>query len=83
MIIPIRCYTCGKVVADKWNTYITLLQEEYIKQFNQDNTNTDELSEYQSNVNPGFKKKILDDMGLYRYCCRSMILTNVDMCDKI
>ena len=21
MIIPIRCFTCGKVLADKWNEY--------------------------------------------------------------
>ena len=21
MIIPIRCFTCGKVLADKWNYY--------------------------------------------------------------
>ena len=21
MIIPVRCFTCGKVLADKWNYY--------------------------------------------------------------
>ena len=21
MIIPIRCFTCGKILADKWNMY--------------------------------------------------------------
>ncbi|MBD3228260.1 MAG: DNA-directed RNA polymerase subunit N [Candidatus Lokiarchaeota archaeon] len=21
MIIPIRCFTCGKIIADKWETY--------------------------------------------------------------
>ncbi|CAH8452589.1 unnamed protein product [Schistosoma turkestanicum] len=29
MIIPIRCFTCGKVVGDKWESYIGLLQAEY------------------------------------------------------
>lgn len=28
MIIPIRCFSCGKVVGDKWETYLTLLQDE-------------------------------------------------------
>eukprot|EP00842_Homolaphlyctis_polyrhiza_P002726 jgi/Hompol1/3454/HPOL_001586-RA len=28
MIIPVRCFSCGKVVGDKWNPYITLLQND-------------------------------------------------------
>ncbi len=28
-------------------------------------------------------KKILDEVGLERYCCRSLFLTHVDMTDKI
>ena len=26
MIIPIRCMTCGKVLADKWNKYLELVK---------------------------------------------------------
>jgi hypothetical protein len=26
-IIPVRCFTCGKVVGDKWNEYLQLLTE--------------------------------------------------------
>uniref|UniRef100_A0A5S6QLJ0 DNA-directed RNA polymerases I, II, and III subunit RPABC5 n=1 Tax=Trichuris muris TaxID=70415 RepID=A0A5S6QLJ0_TRIMR len=26
---PIRCFTCGKVIGNKWETYLTLLQAEY------------------------------------------------------
>ncbi|EXX54179.1 uncharacterized protein OCT59_027372 [Rhizophagus irregularis] len=29
MIIPIRCFTCGKVLANKWNHYQTMLESEY------------------------------------------------------
>ena len=29
MIIPIRCFTCGKVVGNKWESYLGLLQAEY------------------------------------------------------
>ena len=31
MIIPIRCFTCGKLIADKWLEYEEQLQEEYNK----------------------------------------------------
>ena len=24
-IIPIRCFSCGKVIGDKWNAYLALL----------------------------------------------------------
>ena len=27
MIIPIRCFTCGKVIGNKWNRYLQLLNE--------------------------------------------------------
>lgn len=27
MIIPVRCYTCGKVVGNKWPSYQRLLTE--------------------------------------------------------
>lgn len=29
MIIPVRCFTCGKVIANKWETYLSLLQADY------------------------------------------------------
>jgi hypothetical protein len=29
MIIPVRCFSCGKVVGDKWDQYLNLLQQNY------------------------------------------------------
>lgn len=29
MIIPIRCMSCGKVIGDKWDSYLELLQRDY------------------------------------------------------
>jgi len=58
MIIPVRCFTCGKVVGNKWEKYLEL-KEEY-----------DE-------------KIALDKLNLNRYCCRRMILTHVELIDKI
>lgn len=31
MIIPIRCFTCGKVIADKWESYVTLISQEKLE----------------------------------------------------
>lgn len=27
MIIPIRCFTCNKLIADKWETYQQLIKD--------------------------------------------------------
>lgn len=28
MIIPVRCFSCGKVVGDKWETYLSYLEDD-------------------------------------------------------
>ncbi|KCV67867.1 DNA-directed RNA polymerase I, II, and III subunit RPABC5 [Fonticula alba] len=58
MIIPVRCFTCGKVIGDKWEPYRELLQ----------------------NNKPG---DALDMLELRRYCCRRMLLTHVDLIEKL
>jgi DNA-directed RNA polymerase I, II, and III subunit RPABC5 len=60
MIIPVRCFTCGKVVANKWEKYQELL----------------ETNEYEKN-------EILDILDLKKYCCRRMILTHVELIEKL
>ncbi|KAH0615053.1 uncharacterized protein LAJ45_02041 [Morchella importuna] len=59
MIIPIRCFSCGKVVADLWERYLQLLEE---------------------NVTEG---DAMDQLGCKRYCCRRMIMTHVDLIEKL
>ena len=27
MIIPVRCFTCGKVIGDKYNKYLELIDQ--------------------------------------------------------
>ena len=60
MIIPVRCFTCGKVVGNKWEKYQELL----------------ETNEYEKN-------EILDILDLKKYCCRRMILTHVELIEKL
>ena len=30
MIIPVRCFTCGKVMGNKWNKYLDLIDKENV-----------------------------------------------------
>ncbi len=55
MIIPIRCWGCGKPIAHLWEKYKERVQK---------------------GENP---KKVLDDLGIERYCCRAAFLGQVDL----
>ncbi|MEM3403898.1 MAG: DNA-directed RNA polymerase subunit N [Nitrososphaeria archaeon] len=59
MMFPIRCFTCGALIADKYR-------------------------EYKKRVNMGEDSgKVLDELGVKRYCCRRMFISNVDIIDQI
>jgi len=66
MIIPVRCFTCGKIIADVFEEY-KKRYEEYKKIVESGETPKET------------PKQILDDLGLDKYCCRRMILTHVDL----
>nr|VDC76687.1 unnamed protein product [Brassica rapa] len=111
MIIPVRCFTCGKVIGNKWDTYLDLLQADY----------TEGLCMYMIDLflnfcywyfdsvvcisslifSPlcvklqhdftfsnwfmffGICRDALDAIGLVRYCCRRMLMTHVDLIEKL
>ena len=76
MIIPIRCFTCGKVIADKW--------EDYKKLKTKHNHNKDEDTVINiSNVKKTPEGKTLDDLNIKRMCCRRMFLGQIDLIDII
>lgn len=76
MIIPVRCFTCGKVIADKVDYYN--LEVEKLKNSNKKNTN-----EMYKDFDKIHSKQILDDLGLTRYCCRRNLIANVDLMEII
>lgn len=44
----------------------------------------DKFEEFDRRVASGEEpKKVLDDLGIKRYCCRSVLLTSVDLMDEI
>ena len=58
MIIPIRCFSCGKPIGH--------LYEEY----------SEKASKGENS------KKVLDSLGIERYCCRSVFLSHVELIDN-
>ena len=87
MIIPVRCFTCNNMIGDKWNPYIKLVLKE--KQKSNKHTATEDLDiEYIAvdkgkDVEKSIEGKVLDKLGLHKYCCRRMMLGNVHLISYI
>jgi DNA-directed RNA polymerase subunit N len=82
MIIPVRCYTCGEILADKWIPYITAVQNDKNSEEGKINPETDLLElKYidikNSTPEKSIEGKVLDELELHKYCCRRMMLGNV------
>ncbi len=59
MIIPVRCFSCGKPLGHLY-------------------------AEYKARVEKGEDPaKVMDDLGLRRYCCRGLFLGHVDLLDTV
>jgi len=76
MIIPIKCFTCGHVLADKYNYYKKAVAFEKTKQ-GEDVNKVIYLT--QNNIKKTIEGKVLDDLGLTKMCCRRHFLTHVDI----
>ena len=88
MIIPMKCYTCGKNMADKWVPYITSVQNEknaYSGEVNEsDKLELKYIDVSKPNMpEKSIEGKILDEMNLHRYCCRRMMLGNVHIISSL
>ncbi len=59
MIIPIRCFSCGKPIAHLWEEF---------------------KARVEAGEEPG---KVLDELGLERYCCRAMFLGHEDLLEIV
>ncbi|MEM2094917.1 MAG: DNA-directed RNA polymerase subunit N [Candidatus Bathyarchaeia archaeon] len=59
MMIPVRCFTCGALIGDKWELFAQRVR------------------------NGEEPNSVLNDLGLTRYCCRRMLLSNIDVIDEV
>jgi len=69
MINPV-CQSCGCLLADKEIDY-----EEGSKKINNSKISDKEKAKQ--------KKKLLDDLGLKRYCCRLRMITSINQAELI
>lgn len=86
MIIPIRCFTCGNPLSDKWQAFVDIVNTEKSNKNIQNNSNNNNLNiEYLNYNNPtkSLEGETLDNLELHRYCCRRMILTNIQLTSVI
>lgn len=76
MIIPVKCFTCGKVLADKYRYF----QEEVRKEKKDNNLDEDSVIYLtKENTSKTAEGIILDKLNLTRMCCRRHMLTHVDI----
>ena len=71
MIIPIRCYTCNRIVAGKWLSYV-----DKVKANGGDPKELEYLTTTTTKTAAG---KALDELGLTRPCCRALFLGHVNL----
>lgn len=78
MLPPIRCFTCGKVVADQYDFYLREVQR--LEAEAAEKKNADAPPKHFEGILTG---SIMDKLGLKRYCCRRMMLGIEDMMEVI
>jgi DNA-directed RNA polymerase subunit N (RpoN/RPB10) len=83
MIIPVKCFTCGMVLANKYRYYIEEVRKRKLaKQVNVDggSSNIDKVlyltKEFHEKTPEG---EVMDELGLNKMCCRRHLLTHVDI----
>lgn len=76
MIIPVKCFTCGKVLADKYQFYKREIKKKKIsKSIDLENV----LYLTKDFVDKTVEGEVMDLLKLNKYCCRRHILTHVDI----
>ena len=81
MIIPIKCFTCGMVIADKYRYYQEQVRNKKLaKRGNSDSIDIDKVlyltKEFVEKTPEG---EVLDELNMRKMCCRRHFLTHVDI----
>lgn len=76
MIIPLRCFECGKCIADKWRGY-----QRELKKLKGDGPERRVYFDGTS-VPDTPEKRVLDALKINQ-CCRTHFLTQVDLIEQI
>ena len=77
MIIPIKCFTCGMVLADKYRFYVQEVRKKKIAKEGMEVNKVLYLTKEFHEKTP--EGEVLDELGLKKMCCRRHLLTHVDI----
>lgn len=86
MIIPVRCFTCGKLLSDKYNYYNKELLRRKITYQTPDVSQPDDplvIDLTAKEVKKTVVGEIMDEIGLTRDCCRKNMMTNINIIEDI
>lgn len=76
MIIPIKCFTCGNVLGDKYRYYLSEVRKIKLSR-NMEVDKVVYLTEKHIDKTP--EGEVLDNLHLTKMCCRRHMLTHVDI----
>jgi DNA-directed RNA polymerase I, II, and III subunit RPABC5 len=81
MIIPVKCFTCGTVIANKYRFYLEAVRKKkFAKKRNDESIDIDKViyltKEFHEKTPEG---EVLDELGMKKMCCRRHFLTHVDI----
>jgi DNA-directed RNA polymerase subunit N (RpoN/RPB10) len=82
MIIPVRCFSCNKTIADKYDYYIKRVHEKKLA-LKMDTTKHSIIDMTSTDIQKTPEGEVLDELGLIRYCCRKVLLTHIELINDI
>ena len=76
MLIPIKCFTCGKVIGDKYMYY----KEQVRKRKGEDIISEEDIQYLdETKIGKTVEGEVLDELKMTDMCCRRHFLTHVDI----
>ena len=79
MIVPIKCFTCGKVLGDLYRYYKETVISEKLKKY-KSISNIDSTEYFtKQNTEKSIEGRVLDELYVKRACCRVNMLTHVEV----
>jgi DNA-directed RNA polymerase subunit N (RpoN/RPB10) len=83
MIIPVKCFTCGMVLADKYRFYQTEVRKRKLANKSSKDDNYENIDKVMYLTKEFHEKtpegEVLDELNLRKMCCRRHMLTHVDI----
>ena len=76
MLIPVKCFTCGKVIGDKY-----LYFQEQTIEIKKERKIDPDIIQYldETKIDKTVEGEILDTLKITRLCCRRHMLTHVNI----